>query len=44
MPRIPFIGVRISWLITDRNSDFAALASASASFNRSNWSLDSRSR
>ncbi len=28
MPRMPFIGVRISWLIVARNSDFAWLAAS----------------
>jgi len=30
MPRIPFIGVRISWLMFARNSDFARFAGRAA--------------
>ena len=33
MPMIPFIGVRISWLMLARNSDFALLAACAASRN-----------
>ena len=32
IPRIPFIGVRISWLILARNSDFARVAASAVSF------------
>ena len=31
MPRTPFIGVRISWLITARNSDLARVAASATS-------------
>ncbi len=32
MPRMPFIGVRISWLILARNSDFTLLEASAASW------------
>ena len=32
MPMMPFIGVRISWLMLARNMDFAAVASSARSF------------
>jgi len=31
MPRMPVMGVRISWLILERNADFARLASSAVS-------------
>ena len=31
MPRMPFIGVRISWLMFARNSDFARVAASAVS-------------
>ena len=36
MPSTPFIGVRISWLMLARNSDFARLAASAASRARTN--------
>ena len=32
IPRTPFIGVRISWLILARNSDFALVADSAIAF------------
>ena len=32
IPMTPFIGVRISWLMVARNSDFALVAASSARF------------
>ena len=38
MPRTPFMGVRISWLMLARNCDFVRLAASAVSFaSRSSW-------
>ena len=38
MPMIPFIGVRISWLMFARNMPFATLAPSARSFDRASSS------